>query len=389
MALNEQGYHRPTYDEILADKIQKAKDLFGEDIETSDKTPLGKFIRIGAYDMSKAYEDMEALYYSRFPNTATGVSLDRLCVFAGITRNSASRALHKIKVYGEVGTVIGMGELVVCNESGDITFYSINNYVIPESGNVEVIVECAEVGTAGNVVVTDIVNPITEIDRIEYIGVAEAGEETESDYNLRKRFSLAIAGAGSTNINAIRSALLRVPTVVSACVVVNDTDDVDEKGRPARSFECFVHGGDDYEKEIAEAIFAKAPIGIKTCSTSDNPVVVELLDNGGYKHTINFSHTENVNVYIKIKYKKNANFEDDGETQIKNTLVEYINGLGVGTSVIYSSLFGYIYGGGGVVDVVELRLSTNGTNYTTSNINTNAWQVAHITPDNILLEVVE
>lgn len=85
--LTEQGYHRPTYDEILESKEQLARTLFGEDIETSEQTPLGKFIRIGAYDLSKAYEDIENVYYARFPNTASGISLDRLCVFVGISRN--------------------------------------------------------------------------------------------------------------------------------------------------------------------------------------------------------------------------------------------------------------------------------------------------------------
>ena len=54
--LSEKGYHRPTYEEILADKIQTAKELFGEDIDTGGQTALGKFIRIGAYDLAKAYE---------------------------------------------------------------------------------------------------------------------------------------------------------------------------------------------------------------------------------------------------------------------------------------------------------------------------------------------
>ena len=66
MSLTELGFHRSTYDEILEDKIQLAQNLFGEDIETSEQTPLGKFIRIGAYDLSKAYEDLENIYYARF-----------------------------------------------------------------------------------------------------------------------------------------------------------------------------------------------------------------------------------------------------------------------------------------------------------------------------------
>lgn len=392
--LSEQGYYRPTYEDILATKIQKAKELFGEDIETSEQTPLGKFIRIGAHDLSKAYEDLEMVYYARFPNTATGVSLDRLCVFAGISRNTATQAQHVVKVYStsstDTDTNIGIGELVVCGEDSDITFYSANTYTVPANGgSVNVVVECAESGEIGNVNrITEIVNPIAEIDRIEYVGIEKAGEESESDYDLRLRFASAIAGAGSANINAIRSALLRVPTVVSASVIANETDTEDAKGRPPRSFECFVYGGEDYEQEIAEAIFEKAPIGIKTCSTSTTPVVKTVLDDGGYEHTIRFSHTEEIPIYVSVKYKKNSKFENDGETQIKNNLVKYIDSLGVGADVILSSLYGHIYDVVGVVDVTEIKLSTNGTSYSSNNISFEDWQVAQITPTNITLSEV-
>lgn len=375
MGLTVQGYHRPTYDEILATKIQKAKDLFGENIETDEKTPLGKFIRIGAYDLAKAYEDIENVYYARFPNSATGTSLDRLCVFTGITRNPATQAIHKIKVYGEAETVIGIGELVV--SSGEITFYSANEYTIPTSGSIEVEVECTEAGEIGNVKsITEIVNPTAEISHIEYIGISEAGEDEEPDVELRKRFSAAVEGAGSSNINAIRAALLRVPTVTSVGIIVNDTD-ATKDGRPARSFECYVYGGVGYEQDIAEAIFDKCPIGIKTCSTSENPVTVTLNDDGGHEHTIYFSHTETVAVYVSMKIVTDAKFEgDEGVKQVKNAITTYIDSLGVGADVVLSTLYGHIHSVVGVVEVKELKLSTNGTTYNAANITIGEYQVA-------------
>ena len=51
MPLTSKGFERLTYDEIVNKIIQKAKELFGEDIDTSELTPLGKFIRINAFDL--------------------------------------------------------------------------------------------------------------------------------------------------------------------------------------------------------------------------------------------------------------------------------------------------------------------------------------------------
>lgn len=382
--LNENGYYRPPFDEIVADKEQKAKELFGDDIDTSELTPLGKFIRIDAYELAKAYEDIEKVYYSRYPNTATGISLDRLCVFSGVSRNPATYSLHKIKAYSSEDTEqdveVGIGELVVCGEDDDITFYNSNNYSVPKAGgSVEMIVECVEAGTIGNVAsITNIVNPMADIDHIEYIGIYEKAVDTESDYDLRQRFTAAIEGAGSGNSNAIRAAILRVPTVISASIINNDTDEVDVDGRPPHSYECFVYGGEDYEDKIAKAIFDKAPLGIASCSTSENPVIVKVLDDGGYEHTVKFSHTENVAVDISVKYKKNTAFEDDGETQICDVLTTYVNALGVGADVIISALYGKIYSVNGITDITELTIGKSGEALATANIPIDLWQIAHI-----------
>ena len=174
MALTENGYYRPTYNEILDTKIQVAKDLFGEDIDTSEQTALGKFIRIGAYDLSKAYEDIEYIYYSRFPNSASGVSLDRLCVFAGITRNPATLAEHIITVLGNADTQVN--EIIVCGEDDTITFHNIEPFTIPEGGNIDIVVQCDTEGTAGNVTeINEIVNPIAGVTSVKYSGTVKFG----------------------------------------------------------------------------------------------------------------------------------------------------------------------------------------------------------------------
>ena len=46
MVLTEKGFQRPTYDDLLAAQVARAKKLFGEDIDTSGQSILGKFIRI-------------------------------------------------------------------------------------------------------------------------------------------------------------------------------------------------------------------------------------------------------------------------------------------------------------------------------------------------------
>ena len=43
MPMTEKGFQKRTYAEILEAQITRAKDLFGNDIDTSEKSVLGKY----------------------------------------------------------------------------------------------------------------------------------------------------------------------------------------------------------------------------------------------------------------------------------------------------------------------------------------------------------
>jgi uncharacterized phage protein gp47/JayE len=290
---------------------------------------------------------------------------------------------------------IDFGDLVVRGEDADVVFYSANLCTIPaKGGSSQIDVVCETAGEIGNVAtITDIVNPIAEIDHIEYVRLADdgKGKDAESDYDLRKRFAAAIEGAGSSNTNAIRAAILKVSTVQSVSIIENSSDNSVD-GRPPHSFECYVYGGSERKKEIAQAIYDKKPIGVQSCSTASgtDKVTVDVLDEGGTAHSISFSYTSNIPVYISLTYKKNSKFKDDGETQIKTVLMDYINSLGVGTDVILSSLYGYIYDIEGVRDVTNLKIGTSTENLAAENIEITDSQVAMLSNlENIVVGVEE
>ena len=370
MAISEIGFKRRTYDEILTDKIQKAKNLFGEDINTEENTPLGKFIRINAYDEALLSEEMELVYYSIFPNTATGVSLDRLCVFAGISRNPATAARFKVTVKGTDRTTVPMGFLVG-TESG-ITYYNNNDVII--SGDTAILeVDCTENGEIGNVApqdITQIINPAVNVEEIESVELVYRGEEIESDYALRKRFETARNGLGACNEPSIIAAIMRIPTVESVGIITNESDET-VNGRPPHSFECYVAGGENYHQQIAEAIFEKKPIGIKTAGN----VSQRITDATGNPYTVYFSHTANIDVYVSIQVKANSQFEgESGTIEIQNNISNYIDNLGVGGAVILSALYGEIHKVAGVEEVTSLKLSTDGSTWSTSNISANNFE---------------
>lgn len=356
MAITETGYHRATFEEILSDLTSKAQDLFGEDIDVSEQTPLGKLLQIMAYVRGKDHEEAELIYYSRFPNTASGTNLDRLCPFVGLTRNVATPARFNVTVTGEAGTTIPVGFLV--STTSGVEYYNTVETTIAEGETTcSIIVECTEAGTIGNVAVkdiTEIVNPEAGIASIIGESLVTAGTDEESDHELRQRITEAGEGGGSGNVAAIKAALLKVPTVYSATVIVNDSDTTDSMGNAPHSIACYVAGGDGYSQEIGEAIFDKKPVGIAT----NGKISVTVLDDGGYSHVVKYSTMQTVTVSVNIGVVTTTEFEGEtGIDAIKNNVATYINSLGFGGDVILSALYGYIYSVKGVAKVTTLTLN--------------------------------
>lgn len=383
MPLTELGYERPTYEDLLAAQRDRAKELFGEDINTNDNTPLGKYIQLNVADLADVYELAEKIYFARFPNTATGVSLDRLCPFAGISRNPATYATHNIRFNGTAGEYVPAG-FEVSTVDGSVTFHLYDSLLIGADGTVEGVVECEQAGAIGNVAVgkiDTIVNPDANVESIEHLSVDVLGEDTETDVALRSRFSSTITGAGSATAAAISGAVTRVPLVDGVVVIENDTSETVD-GVPPHSFECFVLGPESQDSLVAEAIFSKKPIGIKAVGD----VEVSVLDGYGVPHTVAFSRAVKKAIYVKMEITTNVYFEADGVDQIKRYICEYINSLKNGENVYLSSIYPCIYKAAGVVNVKSLTMSTNGSTYNTNNIEASANEVVRI--DAASIEVV-
>lgn len=390
MSLTERGFERISYDKFVEQLTERSKNMLGADMDCSETSVYGKFLRIIAYDLAKQYETLEQVYYARFPNTARGVSLDRLCVFAGIERDPATYARHVVTVTGTAGTTVGMGGLLVGNDDS-LTFYNENEFTIGTDGTVNTIVVATEPGTVGNVdSLTTIINPVTGVTSMAYVGLEELGKDTESDYDLRKRFSEAVSGAGSCNTDAIRGYVSRISGIESVVIVENDSNQTDSVGRPAHSFEVYVYGNAD-EQEIAEAIFLKKPLGITSVSTADSTHSVHktVTDRGGYDHSISFSKVSEVPISVTVTIKTDVTYTQDGEAAIKNKVVSYIDGLGVGSSVVSSAMYSRVFEVTGVTEVVSITQGKQGQEQSSATIVCSESEVPVTSATNITVVVAD
>ena len=385
--LTDNGFYKPTYAELLAEQENRAKELFGADTDTSQYTALGKYIRLNVYDIEKLWETAEMLYYAPFPNYATGQNLDRLCPFASITRNSATAARHVVEFYGTSNQTIQAGELVG-TESG-VNFYTLEDVTLGDdgfgNGAAQVVVECTELGTVGNVPVGTIdrmVNPNGYIQSVTHISLDTFAKDTETDKALRERFQQTMKGAGAGTYEALYGALSRIANVDGVVIVENDTHE-ELDGRPPHSFQAYVVAPESLDQEIAETIFAKKPVGIKCLGE----VEVDVFDKGGFAHTMRFSRAIEKSIGVKATIKVNKLFPENGIELITTNIANFVNGLKNGDDVIISRFYKHIDSVDGVMDISTLLINVDGGDYVGSNIVCAPAEFARVQKENILIEV--
>ena len=94
-----------------------------------------------------------------------------------------------------------------------------------------------------------------------------------------------------------------------------------------------VQGGD--ENEIAVAIFNSVSDGIATSGT----ILKEVKDINGFGHEVRFSRPQPQTLQITMSLVTYADFPSNGNSLIKQSIVEWFNSLNVGEDIHYSRLY--------------------------------------------------
>jgi len=376
----------------VEDMTLKAKELFGEDTNLSEKSFLGILIRLYAWFLAIIWEVAEKVYNSGYMHKAEGIQLDRKAWEFGITRLQEQHAQGTIEIHGTPGFVVEEGTLFETDKG--ILFELVADVTLDENGVGTGDIVCTEPGTKGNVAantITIVSNPNENITSVTNPSPTTGGRERETDAEFLERYQQTLSGLGSTSTDSIRAELLKLNGVRAAVVIENTQSTPDTAGRPPKSISTYVLGGN--ANEIAQVIFQKKAAGIEAYGTEQ----VQVYDLAGYPHTIGFSWATEVPIAIQLTIQKNDRFPSDGVQQVKTELIKYIGGedadgtfytgLNMGEAVVFSKLINQVYKVDGVDDV-QLLVGAKGQTLGTSNVTTDITEVAQISHADIEVQVV-
>ena len=194
---------------------------------------------------------------------------------------------------------------------------------------------------------TVIDTPVSGIARTINMEPTVLGRNIETDAELRLRRENTLTISGNATLEAIRSKLLNLPGVTSVGPFENDSMNTDPSGRPAKSYEMVVGGGD--EDVIALTLWQSKPAGIQTWGD----VIKTVVDSGGTNRTIRFSRPGTVPIYVSLDISKDSTFPANGAALVQSAVIAWGNAIGVGTDVIvYPRLIASLNGIPGITDVV-------------------------------------
>jgi uncharacterized phage protein gp47/JayE len=389
--LTSAGFKRLRTADYLPIIQEQARELFGEDADLSERTPLGKFIYLQAQQRAEDNELSEQVWNSRFVDTSEGSSLEANVKRALITRKKWLKASGRVVFNLNRGTTVPIGTLV--RTPYNVYFKTLENINAADDGNYSVDVEAVEHGAIGNAQAGEIniiVNPQLGIHSVTNPDAFLNGQDEETEEELKERYYASLSKLGNRRTESIRATILDEVKGVRSCLVIeNDTLLDDEDGRPGKSFETIVLGGE--RQNIAQKIFESKPWGIRAYGQE----VVNVTDSQGFDHPIGFSYAAPIQIYAKAQIKKSSTYPINGDEQIIEQIVKFIggvnnntqyNGLGMSEDVVQARLESRLFAVEGVTDA-KVLLSLDGETYEEVNIPIGFAQVAET--DSSKIEVSE
>jgi uncharacterized phage protein gp47/JayE len=234
-----------------------------------------------------------------------------------------------------------------------------------------------------------IVTPVSGWDSVNNPEVGEAGRAVETDDEFRLRRSQLLLAGNATDLAIRRAILNEITGIQTAVVTSNRTTVTDSSGRPPKSFEAVVEGGEN--QDIADKIWEVQPSGIESFGNT----TINVTDSEGNLQEIKFSRPEALYVWVKVKRDLNPEetYPTDGDNLIKQAIVDWsLENLEVGDDVIRQRLSEPVYTVPGIGDIeISLDYSTNighSPSYSLQNAIVTVRQLANFATGRIVVEVL-
>lgn len=326
------GIRAPQFADILAWLQDQYRAIYGADVYLEADSQDGQFLALVAAAINDSNTACIEVYNSFSPATAQGHALSLNVKLNGIRRLVPTASAVDLLLGGTVGTTI-TGGLVT---DADGTQWRLPATVtIPGTGSITVTATCVKLGAveAAAGTITKIATPTYGWQTVTNPSAAVPGSPVETDAALRVRQSRSVAVPSQSIFEGIVGSVANLAGVTRLRGYENDSDTPDANGVPGHHIALIVGGGD--VAAIANTIAVKKTPGTGTAGD----VVQSVADAFGGSHIIRFSRPTVADIKINMTIQALTGYSSAILPRIRQAIADYLNGLSIGESVIYSKLF--------------------------------------------------
>lgn len=331
--IDDTGLHIPLYTDVRDNLIEQAKAIFGQDIYLEIDSQDYQYISAIASSIYDAFLLAQLVYNNRSPVSAIGAGLDGIVKINGIKRLQATYSTAVATLIGIAGTQIKNG---VVKDINGIKWNLPSDVVIGVNGTLDVTLTCQVPGLIaaqiGEINIID--TPTYGWTSISNTTIAKVGNDVESNSKLRARQAISAAQPSRSILEGLKGAIASLTGVSRSKFYENKTKVTDSYGLPGNSITCIIENGDD--NDIAKKIFLKKSPGVNTNGTT----TVNVIDNYNDATPISFYRPSYVDIDVVINIKALSNYTSQITDAIINNVVDYLNQVGIGTSLTVSMLWG-------------------------------------------------
>lgn len=391
----------PDESDVLDGALADINGAFGGKLGTTNadgtpnlKTPQGQLASSTTAIIGQKNDDILEVVNGVDPDTSAGRFQDGIARIYFIERNPALPTTTIATCVGLPGTPIPVGaraqatdgNVYLCTQAG----------TIPNGGSIDLAFACSVTGPiacpAGSL--SRIYQAIPGWDTISNAadGVVGSNVESRSDFETRRRASVALNSKGSPP--SVRAAVLNVADVLDAYVVDNPLGTAQTIGGvlvAANSIYVCVAGG--AAQDVADAIWSKKGPG---CNYNGNTTVT-VYDTDGYtapypSYQVSFQTAIALPILFAVQIANIPGLPSDIVVQVQNAVIAAFNGTDggqrarIGRNIYASRYYAGIEAINPNVELISVQIGTVTPNQNIVSVNIN--QVPTISASNIAVTLV-
>lgn len=270
---DESGLQIKNLNDIITDKVNSYKSIYGDDINVDSNTKDGQIINIE----SQAAEDIRELLLdinSGFdPDQASGITLDQRVAINGLKRRGGTFTYQNIDmVFDKAVDLQGLDDQLkeisptnnpyTIKDNAGNQFYLLESQSIVGAESDTFMFRAKDMGVI-EVLLNTITTPVTIIAGVVSVNNSSAvttkGTNEELDAELKDRRKKSTSLSATSYLDSIESALQNLDGVISAYCYENNTDEIDSNGTLPHYIWAIVEGGNP--KDIATVLYSKKSSG--------------------------------------------------------------------------------------------------------------------------------